>query len=74
MIETNITAERIEREPIHEKCHGCGRVTKDSMCSAYPKPAVWWRRGRCPLADHVKIEVISNVKIRAGQQKQKKGR
>jgi hypothetical protein len=62
----------MEKEIIHEKCKGCGKVMEDSTCSVYPKPRIWWNRGTCPIADHIKIETKSNGKVRVGQQKQKR--
>jgi len=63
----------MKKEPIHEKCEGCGRVMEDSTCSTYLKPGIWWRIGGCPLADHIKkTESGPKRKIRVGQQKQKR--
>lgn len=46
-----------------------------ARCTSYVDPGYWWKRGICPLADHVKDEVKpEGGKIRAGQQKQKKVR
>ena len=67
MTETNINA--VHRDHIHEKCNGCGKVIKDSMCSAYPVPSALWRRGNCPLADHLEVEITKNGRVRVGQQK-----
>lgn len=75
MNEINKKAEHVVKDSIHENCKGCSRVMEDSTCSAYIKPDSWWRRGKCPLADHIKPEVVSDPrKIRVGQQKQKKRR
>lgn len=47
-----------------------------SYCKAYVNPSNWWKHGRhCPLGDHFRPDLQSvNVKVRAGQQKQKKRR
>lgn len=75
MTETNTVAEHMVKETINEECNGCSKVAEDSTCSAYPKPSVWWRRGRCPLADHVDVKQVNNgEKVRVGQQKQRRKR
>jgi hypothetical protein len=70
--EINKTAGHVIKESINDNCKGCSKVLEDSTCSAYIKPNAWWRRGKCPLADHIKTEVETKRKVRVGQQKQKK--
>jgi hypothetical protein len=46
---------------------------KAEYCFAYSKPAIWWKRGGCPLGSHViREDNLIKGKVRAGQQKQKK--
>ncbi len=58
---------------IHKKCDGCKHV-EGTVCDAYVKPEVKWRIGNCPLASHITNTITSNVKVRVGQQKQRKSR
>jgi len=55
-------------------CEGCDKVAPEdhSRCVAYRDPDVLWRRGRCPLASHIKAVSTVSKKLRVGQQKQKK--
>jgi len=66
----------MERQPIDPKCKGCNRVINiagEERCEAYANPAIWWPRGGCPLASHVKREGEKQQgKRRVGQQKQTK--
>lgn len=67
--------------PIHKECIGCQKtITFDgyegTYCSVYPCPSVFWRRGGCPVATHIKIDngEKKKGKIRVGQQKQRKNK
>jgi hypothetical protein len=72
MAKNRFRTEYMEKELVHEKCEGCTKVMKDSTCSAYPKPAIWWRRGKCPLADHLEVKTKTKDRVRVGQQKSRK--
>jgi len=63
-----------ECQPVVEKCAGCEKIV-NNYCSAYIYPAAKWRIG-CPLATHIKIDLLTKkqqMKTRIGQQKQRKG-
>lgn len=53
-----------------------GGTVVETRCSAYTDPDIFWRPGvRCPLASHYRPDLIAEtVKMRVGQQKQKKRR
>ena len=56
-------------------CEGCNKIAPEdhSRCIAYRNPDEMWRRGRCPLASHIKpTSTKKKGKVRVGQQKQKK--
>ena len=62
-----------------EQCKGCDYVAKIAFTcfklvdGAGKAPAGFWRRGTCPYATHLGItKVVDDVKVRVGQQKQKK--
>lgn len=64
------------REPVNYCCEGCDRVCVEdpSVCTAYAFPDSRWKHGICALATHVHAVVETpQVKVRVGQQKQKKG-
>ena len=67
--------------PIHKKCIGCQKTItfdgyEDTYCSVYPCPSVFWRRGVCPIATHIKTNNNNKKsgKVRVGQQKQRKNK
>ena len=48
------------REPIVEKCEGCGKSLPEAgaqVCSVYLIPSSKWRIGKCPMATHIKKEI-----------------
>ena len=66
--------------PIHKKCIGCQKIIvfdgfEGPYCSVYPNPSIFWRRGGCPIATHIKTTNNEKVsKVRVGQQKQRKNK
>jgi hypothetical protein len=72
------------RHCIIDKCNGCKNITimkwklgsDVRVCNVYLSPRAWWNRGTCPLhpTSTLKASNIcgSEIKVRAGQQKQKK--
>lgn len=74
------------RRPLVEKCTNdpekpCSKTTamngqEGEYCTVYFDPASAWRRGDCPMADlHLRsdfVETKEKLKVRIGQQKQKK--
>jgi len=56
----------ILKEPIIEKCLGCDRVIQDNekqVCKTYPVPRALWRSRNCPMATHLKREVVEEKKL-----------
>jgi hypothetical protein len=73
---------KVIKEPLYEKCmreidgenHICSRAD-EGYCKSYAFPKAKWRLGDCPMADEVLREkhiAQESVKVRVGQQKQKK--
>lgn len=64
---------KAEKQPVVEECEKCWRILPDGTCNAYAFPKAKWRNGPCNLASHVRVEEEkTKVKVRVGQQKQKK--
>jgi hypothetical protein len=47
---------------IVEICTGCLKIT-DERCSVYASPAVWERKGGCPMKTNKVLEVKKDKKI-----------
>lgn len=46
-------------KPVVDACEGCGRIKEYAngrYCIAAPDPAVKWKRGKCNIATHLKVE------------------
>ena len=58
---------------IDNRCKGCFHE-RDGRCLVYWNPSAWWERyGHCPLASHLLVPTEEEgVKVRVGQQKQRK--
>ena len=65
---------------IVDECKGCSKVVQEpweatgallNVCSVYPNPSIFWRRGGCYF--NTRVAVKETPKKRVGQQKQKKG-
>jgi len=61
-----------------KECEGCGHATgglvEGATCAIYMRPfAKWNKLGGCEGATHVARKTVEAVKVRVGQQKQKKG-
>jgi len=69
----------IIKEPTVPQCGGCDHVAFDHVrcvCKRYAVPAAQWRRGRCPMATHLKKEATTAVKLnplKASKRSQKGG-
>jgi hypothetical protein len=54
-------------EPIIDKCEGCSRVLTGpepgpSVCRAFLVPASKWRSGNCPMATHLRKDLVEDKK------------
>ncbi len=62
----------VDWKPVVEQCNGCENVVEEH-CRIWIAPSAKWRMGNCPSATHMKVETKGGtVKVRVGQQKQKK--
>jgi hypothetical protein len=66
------------KKPIVQECEGCARIQEwDSgvnYCTPYLDPAQVWRRGKCPMATHVKKEPGEAKKVNSLKQSRRKAR
>ena len=71
-----------ECHPVIDKCmqgedgQSCKRI-ENGYCKVYIFPEAKWRVGNCPMATHLEKSELSKkdqIKVRVGQQKQKRNR
>ena len=63
------------REPIvKELCEGCEKVRPDNCCESYVMPSAWHRKGFCPLATNIVIDVKKSGRTVTGRSSKKKSR
>ena len=53
----------LTRDPIVDKCVGCGNIVCEDKCRTYLYPESKWTRGNCPMATHLQKEAVREKEI-----------